>query len=428
MQRQRNGWRLAMALVIVLAVPRASLAQGAETVIEWNRILLASMGTPGVLDATVFFTRPPAVMNVAIFEALNSITPVYTPYLDYVSASADASLDAAAAQAAHDVLVGMFPGQQPVYDAALAAQLSRIPGAAAEAGSRVGAAAARAILDRRANDGWNRPAPDYILPNLPGLWQPVPPQNARAAFTNYADVSPFVIGSVRQFLVEAPPSLASDVYAADFNEVKTLGSATSTTRTAEQTLIARLFAGVATTTTYSVPMMWNVLMRDLARARGLGALETARFFALANMAWHDALFVSFSGKYLYGFWRPTTAIREAARDGNPATEADPAWVSLLANPPYPGHPGNYACGSGAMSRIFTQFFGRDDIAFTMTWATPDGGTIRRSYNGFRQLADEGGRSRVYGGIHFTFESLASLGVCLPLGDYVFTNVLRPRFP
>jgi len=428
MRQLQKTWRLALSLVIMLAAPRLSVAQGAETVIEWNRILLASMGTPGVLDATVFFTRPPAVMHIAMFEALNSITPVYTPYLDRVSASADASPDAAAAQAAHDVLVSMFPSQQQVYDAALAAQLSRIPSAAAEAGSRVGAAAARAILDLRRHDGWNRPAREYILPNLPGYWQPVPPQNTPATFAHYPDVTPFVIGSARQFLVEAPPSLTSDVYTEDFNEAKALGSATSTTRTAEQTLIARLFAGVATTTTYSVPAMWNVLFRDLARAHGLGMLETARFFALANMAWHDALFASFSGKFLYGLWRPTTAIREASRDGNPATESDPTWVSLLPSPPYPSYPGNYSCGSGALTRIFERFFGRDNIPFTMTWATPDGSTIGRFYNGFRQLADEAARSRIYGGIHFTFDTTASQGVCIPLGDYVFANVLRPRFP
>ncbi|MEO5741304.1 MAG: vanadium-dependent haloperoxidase [Vicinamibacterales bacterium] len=428
MLRPPNRLGMAMALVLALVTPRAALAQGRETIIEWNRILLASMGTPGVLDATVFFTRPPAVMNVAIFEAMNSITPAYMAYVDRLPVTAGASPDAAAAQAAHDVLVGMFPSQQSVYDAALAAQLNRIPGAAAEAGARVGAAAARAILSLRANDGWNRRPSEYILPSVAGFWQPVPPQNTAAAFTHYPDVMPFVIGHARQFLVGPPPSLTSAAYAADFNEAKAIGSATSTTRTAEQTLIARLFAGLAPATTYSVPLMWNVLMRDLAQERGLSALETARFFALTNMAWHDALHVSFYGKYLYGFWRPTTAIREAARDGNAATEADPNWLSLIPSPPYPTYPGNYACASGAMTRIFERVFGRDNIPLSMTWATPDGGTIRRSYNGFRQLADEAARSRVYGGIHFNFDSTASLGVCIPLADYVFENVLRPRLP
>jgi hypothetical protein len=261
---------------------------------------------------------------------------------------------------------------------------------------------------------------------MPGYWQPVPPQNAPATFAHYPDVTPFVIANARQFLVEPPPSLTSSVYTADFNEEKALGSATSTTRTADQTLVARLFAGIATVTTYSIPTMWNVLYRDLARARGLGAVETARFFALTNMAFHDALFVSMSGKFLYGFWRPTTAIREAALDGNPGTEPDPNWVSLLPTPPYPTYPGNYACIGGAATRIFERVFGRDNIPFTMTWATPEGGTIARPYNGFRQLADEAARSRVYGGIHFEFDTTSSQGVCIPLGDYIYENVLRPR--
>jgi hypothetical protein len=241
-------------------------------------------------------------------------------------------------------------------------------------------------------------------------------------------VAPFVIGHARQFLMAPPPALTSDTYAADVNEAKAIGSATSTTRTAEQTAIARLFAGVASATTYSVPNMWNVWMRDVARERSLGALETARLFALANLAWHDALLVSFYGKFLYGYWRPTTAIREAAHDGNPATEPDPSWVSLLPTPPYPSYPGNVACGSAAVTRVFERYFGRDNVPFTMTWPTPDGGTIRRAYNGFRQFADEAARSRVYGGIHFTFDSTASVGVCLPLADYVFENALRPKLP
>jgi PAP2 superfamily len=426
MRRPQTGHTGALILVASLLMPTGASAQGAETIFEWNRILLASIGTAGVLDPTVFFTRPLAMMHVAIYEALNSFDRGYTPYLEYVGVEPGASADAAVAQAAHDVLVGMFPSQREVYDAALAAQLGRIPAAAASSGARAGADAARLILLLRASDGWSRRPPEYILPNLPGYWQPVPPQNAPAGFTQQPDVVPFVIANVRGFLVEAPPSLTSALYAAHFNEAKALGSATSTTRTAEQTLVAQLFAGIPTVTTYGLPAMWNVLFRDLARSRGLNAVDTARLFALANVAWHDALFVSMSGKYLYGFWRPTTAIREAARDGNPDTEPDPTWVSLLPNPPYPTYPGNYACASGAITTVFERFFGRDNIPFTMTWATPAGGTITRSYNGFRQLADESARSRIYGGIHFEFDTTSSQGVCIPLGDYIFTNVLRRR--
>jgi hypothetical protein len=192
------------------------------------------------LKPTVFFTRPLAMVHVAIYDALNSFDRVYTPYVDFVNVEAGASRKAAVAQAARDTLAGMFPSQTSIYDAALAAQLSRLPPAAAASGSRVGTEAARAVLDRRANDGWNRPNPTYLLPDMAGFWKPVPPQNTPAGFVHYPDVTPFVISSVRQVLVEQPPVLTSQLYTTDFNEAKAIGSATSTTGTADQTLVARL--------------------------------------------------------------------------------------------------------------------------------------------------------------------------------------------
>jgi hypothetical protein len=227
--------------------------------------------------------------------------------------------------------------------------------------------------------------------------------------------------------MEAPPALTSERYAIDFDEVKALGAANSATRTPDQTIVARVFGVVGTT--LSFPGVWNNVARDVSRARGLGGLETARLYALLNMAVHDALLVSFTGKYLYGLWRPITAIRAADRDGNAATTADPSWTSLIGNPPYPTYPGNLACLAAASSRVLDRFFGRDDIPFTVTWAgiapAPD---VTRAYNGFRQLADEAARSRIYGGIHFTFDTLASFGVCTPLADYTVDNHLRARFP
>jgi hypothetical protein len=417
--------RITIAVLIALLTSTSELrAQSTETVIEWNRILLTTLSTPGATQPTVFFTRPLALMHVAIFEALNSIDRRYTPYREYVQAGENASREAAAAQAAHDVLAAMFPSQREVYATALAAQLANVPSASATAGRAVGAAAARSILDLRANDGWNRTPPDFLLPSLAGYWQPVPPQNAAATFTHYPDVTPFVLASARQFQVEPPPALSSERYATDFNEAKALGSATSTTRTADQTLVARLFAAIGTTT--SIPAIWNNLTRDLARSNRLNELDTARLFALVNMTFHDTLFVSFSGKFLYGLWRPTTAIREADRDANPATASDPAWTSLIPTPPYPSYPGNYACLASGITRILEREFGRNDIPFTITWAEAGGPGWTRSYNGLREVADEAAMSRIYGGIHFRFDTTASMGVCIPLADYVYGNTLRRR--
>lgn len=419
---------LVYTFALILGCRGVAHAQSPETVLEWNRILLTTLATPGATNPTVFFTRGPALMHVAVFDALNSFDRVYTPYFDLVSVPAGASRDAAVAQAAHDTLVAMYPTQTAVYAAALAAQLSRLPTAAAQEGTRVGAAAARAILDLRRSDGWDRPQPSYLLPGLPGYWQPVPPANAAAQFAHYADVTPFVIGSARQFNPEAPPALTSQRYADDFNEVKAVGGVNSATRTADQTLVARLFAVVPTVTTTGIPAVWNNLTRDLIRARNLNDLEAARLYALVNTTFHDALHVSFSGKFLYGLWRPVTAIREAASDGNPATEPDPGFTSLIPTPPYPTYPGNYACLAGAIARVYARYFGRDDVPFSITWAEPAGPGITRSYNGFRQLADEAARSRVYGGIHFNFDTTSGFGVCVPLGDYVFENTFRRAIP
>ena len=418
--------RLVFGVTVTLVAGGASVvrAQAPDTVLEWNRILLTTLATPGATTPTVFFTRGPALMHVAIFEALNSFDRTFTPYLEYVDVPDGASRDAAVARAARDTLAAMYPTQVAVYDAALAAQLGRLPADAAERGARVGAAAARAVLEARANDGWARRPSPYVLPGMAGYWQPVPPANAAAAFTHYPDVVPFVIGSASQFPVEPPPALSSQRYAADFNEVKAIGSAASTTRTSEQTLVARLFAAVPAVTTTGIPDVWNNLVRDLVRSRGLDDLAAARLYALVDTTFHDAVYVSFSGKYLYGFWRPVTAIRDAARDGNPATEPDPGFLSLIPTPAYPTYPGNYARLAGSITRVFARYFGRDDIAFSITWAEPAGPGITRSYAGFRQLADEAAKSRVYGGIHFTFDTTSSFGACTPLGDYVFDNTFR----
>ena len=415
-------------LLLFFVIPATAQAQRPDAILEWNRILLSTLGTPGASDPTVFFTRSLALMHVAIFDALNSFERPYTPYVDFLDVPEGASRDAAVAQAAHDALRAMFPSQTAVYAAALSAQLGRLPASEAQLGAQVGAAAARAVLEFRRNDGWNRTAPPYLLPNLPGYWRPTPPANAAAAFAHYADVAPFVIGNARQFLTEPPPALTSERYARDFNEVKALGGVNSTSRTADQTLVAQLFAPVATVTTTSIPAVWNNLTRDLVLSHSLDDVEAARLYALVNTAFHDALFASFSGKFLYGFWRPVTAIREAARDGNPATEPDPGFLSLIPTPPYPTYPGNYACLAAAITQVLTRYFGRDDVPFSITWATPTGAGITRSYNGFRQLADEAAQSRVYGGIHFAFDTTSSFGVCVPLGDYIFVNTFRRRSP
>jgi hypothetical protein len=374
----------------------------------------------------VFFTRPFALTSIAVFDAINSIDRRYRPYMAEVRADRNASRAAAVAQAAHDVLVALYPTRTAPLAESLAATVQNLPPDAAREGAAAGAAAARACLEARAADGWSRTPSSYVVPNAPGYYQLTPPQNATVTFTHYPDVTPLAIGSRNDFLVGQPPALTSEQYANDVNEVKALGAATGSSRTEEETATARRWAGVNTST--SLQIVWNSVVRDLARRFGYDALDAARAYALLNVAIHDALLTSFNGKFVYGLWRPVTAIRLADQDGNPATAADPGWLPLLATPPYPSYPGNMACVGAAAARVLARIFGENDIPFTITWVgTPGNADMTRSFNGFREAADEEARSRVLGGIHFTFDNNASKGVCTPLADYVYDNYLRPRF-
>ena len=424
MHAPRSGWMAALTLALLVGSPQQAPAQSADVVYEWNRIMV-TLAVPGNLPSNVFFTYPGAMTSAAVFDAVNSFDYLYTPFAVRVGVPSGASRDAAVAQAAHDVLVAFFPSQRAMLDAALASTLGGITPAAAQGGARVGAETAREILELRRFDGWGRVPPPYVLPDEPGNWQPTPPANAPAGVTHYPDVEPFVAGG-RTWIVEPPPALTSERYAADLNEVKALGGATSTARTEDQTLMARLFASVGTPT--GVLNVWNSAARGVAQSRGISGLEVARVFALLNMTLHDAVRISMTSKYIYGLWRPVTAIRGADRDGNPATTSDPTWSALIPTPPYPSYPGNMACVGGSGSRVLALLFGGDSARFSVTWTQVDGPGWTRFYNGFRQLGDEAARSRIYGGIHYQFDTLASMGVCTELADYAASNNLRPRFP
>jgi hypothetical protein len=421
---QRLWWIVRVAVVVAIAFPVNAGAQVLDTVVEWHRVLQVTVaGTP---TPTVFFTRPFAITGIAVFDALNSIEHVYQPYVIELSGTTTASREAAVAQAAHDVLVALYPGQVAALDAALAATLSGRAAPAVAEGVQIGASVARAVLQSRANDGWDRLPPPYLLPTLPGYYQVTPPQNGVVTFTHYPGVLPFVRDR-NASLVAAPPALTSELYARDFNEVKAIGGTTSTVRTAEQTSIAQRWAAIGTSTQFQ--HVWSNVLRDLARQNNLSALDTARAYALLGVTQHDGLLASFNGKFLYGLWRPVTAIREAERDGNSATTGDPTWLSLIPTPPYPAYPGNMTCMAAVSSRTLERVFGRDAATFSATWTgTAGNADITRPYNGFREMANEQARSRVYGGIHYEFDQQASFGVCIPLADYAFDNYMRRRQP
>jgi hypothetical protein len=413
-----------LPLAIVAAAERGPLAGGrdddASVVIEWNRLLQDTIPATASLRSPRYY----AMLHAAMFDAVNSIENRYQPYRVRVRSSHGASSEAAAAQAARDILTALIPTSQSAYDAALAATLAKIPKGQAGQGIRVGQKAAAEILRWRQADGWDAPPPPYVLPTFPGLWQPVP---GAAAFTQYPGVTPFATLSSTQFLPARPPTLTSAEYAADFAEVKRMGSRTSTDRTAEQTELARLFAGEITRTTLWA--LWNNVAGDTARSRGLDLLDAARLFALVNISIHDGLQTSHTSKFVYGLWRPITAIRRAGEDMNDATEPDPDWMHLLlATPAYPSHAGNMACVGASAATALARVHGTDEIAFTAVWAgnAANPTDVSRNYAGFWAMALDQAKSRVYGGIHFNFENVASQEACPKVVDFVVSNYMQPK--
>lgn len=412
--------RVAPQAASVTSVLRTSEADH-TVVLEWNDKLTQLQGA-----GNLFSFRQLAMMHVAMFDAVNSIEGRYQPYRTQVPATGAASAVAAAAQAAHDVLVVLYPqpGTVAELDALLSARLASLPAALAEQGVQVGAKAAAAVLAWRADDGsaasYDTP---YMLPALPGMWQPMPGQVA--AGTRYLVMQPFGLVSSTQFLPAAPPPLDSPQYAQDWQFVHDYGGTDSAMRSPEQTLLSKLVAGLGYSPT---PFgLWNSIARQLVPTRHLTLSEAARLFALVNVAMHDGLLTSHRSKYAYGFWRPITAIRSLVDDANGATTPDPLWTPLLATPPYPSHSSNLACVATSAARALAHALGGDEVSFDYTWKNTSGGAdATLHYEQLSQLGRESGMSRVYGGIHFRFEVLASEVSCTKGTDYIIDHYMQPR--
>ena len=423
------GIAAAATLVVVPVFPGATTraaAVDAEVVIEWNQILQSTL--PGNLGPTA--PRYYAMLHVAIFDAVNAIEREYTPFRVGFNDRAGGSAEAAAAHAAHDLLRALFPASATVYDAAILQRFGAAPSGFVLRGAETGALVAADILAWRQTDGWVTPTPPaYVLPMFPGLWQPTPPANAAAGLTQAPNVAPYAILSPTQFLPVPPPTLTSARYAADFNETRAIGRFDSATRTADQTAVARLWAGSAVSgmgTATGMSGIWSNIVRDVVRERGLSLLDAARLYALVTVSVHDGIQTSATSKLVYGTWRPITAIRRADEDANAATDPDPAWSSLLATPPYPSYAGNMASVGASAARALTLALGGNDVPVTATWRQSGGqADVVRNYPGFAAVAEEQARSRIFGGIHFQFDSDAGQAIGTRVADYVFANYMRP---
>jgi hypothetical protein len=335
-----------------------------------------------------------AMVHMAIYDAVNAIDGY--PFQSYAvtpNVVSPASPEAATAAAAHDVLVALFPGQQADLYAKYSASLEEIPdGPSKTNGISVGQQTAIGILALRGNDGR-----DAVVPYTPGsgagVWMPTPPAFLPAAAPEGAQVQPFTINSPSQFRAEPPPDLTSERWARDYNEVKSLGSATSTTRTAEQTDIGRFWSDQPI-------LQWNRAWRNISVVRGLSLSDNARFFAMLATASADAIIACWDSKYFYNFWRPVTAIRAGDTDANPETEPEASWIGLVVTPNHPEYPAAHGCFSGASTNTMRSFFGTDSFDFTIDSKIAGLTNSERSYSSFSQALDEVLDARVYGGMHY----------------------------
>jgi hypothetical protein len=421
------GVVLVLALVAPAGHQLRAAGPSASVVYEWNQILQDTLPATAAIMGPRFY----AMMHIAMFDAVNTLEREFEPYRVQLRHGAGGSAEAAAAQAAHDVLVGINAPSAAIYDAALAQQLGPKPSGFVRRGAEVGALVAAEILAWRQNDGWVVTSfPPYSEPLLPGRWQPTPPNFPVATFTHLQNAAPMALLTATQYLPPPPPSLTSTQYAEDLNEVKLIGKSDSATRTDEQTSIARLWAGLPTTgvgTATNLFSIWNNIARDVARERDLSLVEAARLFALVNVSIHDGLQTTQTSKFVYGLWRPSTAIRGADEDLNPATDPDPDWLSLITNPPYPAYGGNMACVGASAARALQLAFGTNDIAVAATWRQSGGlPDVTHYFDGFWEVVEEEAASRIYAGIHYRFDQTAGQEVGRRVAEFVFDNFMTPR--
>ena len=386
----------------------------ADVVTDWNLTTLQAVVAARLNPQRQ--QRVAAMAHAAMYDAVNSVAPQYEAYAVRVSPSGEASIEAAAVQAAYGLLIRLLPAQAVLLDGARSASLSQIPdGPVKEEGLAVGDAVAGQIVALRSTDGSDVDG-TYAFGSGPGEYQRTPPTFGNPAVPAWRFVTPFVLRRGDQFRAEGPPSLDSDEWAADFNETKRLGSVNSAERTAEQTEIALCGAEP------SLPM-WNRVARSMSARRQTGLVENARLFALLNLAMVDATIACWDSKYTYRFWRPVTAIPLADTDGNDATEADPAWTPLRATPLHPEYPSAHACVSNAAAEVLTSIVGKDTAFSTATSTCPAG--VVRSYDSFQALADEVGDSRIYIGFHFRSAIRHGANLGHQVGHWTSHRFLRP---
>jgi hypothetical protein len=438
----RLSIRMALVVVLVLtssvaALPTAA-ASDSDAVLVWNQQAVNALSlplptavppppVPGGGQSPPVASQHLAMVQGAVYDAVNAIDGGFEPYLDGLPAApASASKAAAVATAAHHVLVGLAPVPLPQevrdnLDALYADYLTGIAdGQPKTDGIAIGAATAAAMLANRVNDGRYVPH-SFEVGSRAGEWRPTPPGFVNDPFAWVANVRPFTLMSTSQFRTKGPQKLKGGLYAKEFNEVKALGAASGSTRTTDQTLLAQFYLA------NPLPFM-NGAFRNIAAQQGLSTAEQARLFAKSSMGAADALIGCWDDKDYWSFWRPITAIQEAADDGNRRTSAQEDWTPYIgtltpsATPPYPEHPSGYNCFTGSMMRTAREFFGTDHMAITLASPTA---AAPRTYDRFSDVVRDTIDARIYLGIHFRTPDVQGAWIGRNVAQWIDRHYFEP---
>jgi len=396
-----------IGLTLFTAVPVAQ----ADVVTDWSQTAIEVMKAANVAGNP--WTRSMAMMQVAVSDAVNTVQGRYTRFIATGPVAPGASAEAAAAAAAREVLLQLYPAQKAKIDEAYALSLKSVPeGAARNSGIAVGEQVAAAVFADRSNDATD--VPDTYRPvATPGVWIPTTPP----IFPQYAQAKPWGLKSADQFRPAPPPVLSSALYARDFNETKELGAAKSTKRTPEQTEAVRFWTQAVLTPA------WFQAAGQLAAARGLGLADNARLFALLAMALGNCFIIDYNAKYHYNYWRPVTAIRNGDMDGNDATQRDAGWTPLNATPMHPEYPSQAGINVGAAVGVLHAVFGNGPASFTATDIFDP--KLQRRFTSIAQMGEEQKAVRVWGGIHFRNSLEVGEAMGRKIADHLLGNYLKP---
>jgi hypothetical protein len=395
-------------LAIVLTAAFAGAAH-ADVIMDWNAKADAIAAEKQVLPAQQ--SRAMSMLHIAMFEAVNGIERRYTPYTLTLSADRSTSKEAAAAAAAYDVLLAIYPDQKAVLDTALTASLSGIPETEGKSnGIVLGKKAAEGVIAFRTSDGSD--AQESYRPHTkPGVYVPtiVP------LFSTIGTTTPWVMTSGSQFRPGPPPALDSETWTRDVNEIREIGARNSTVRTAEQTTIGRFWFLVG-------PRTYNPIVRQAAMAKNMDVVDCARLFALTSIAGNDALVAVFDAKYQYNLWRPVTAIRNADIAQNPATPREQSWLPLGDTPMHPEYPCAHCITSAAISTVLQNIVGPEFGEFSLTSPTAPG--VTRKWSRLQDYSDEVANARIYAGFHYRFSTEVGKDMGKKIGELTVATQLR----